>query len=49
MNKAMQELAVEMLQEVYDSHRDKESCDYNECEIDECLWCHEAGKVIKSQ
>ena len=39
---------VELLGETEHSHRDKDSCDYNECEKpgEECMWCAEARPII---
>jgi hypothetical protein len=36
---------IEMADEVYQSHRDPESADYNECEKEQCMWCEEVEKA----
>ncbi len=39
-------LARLLLQETVDFHRDPESEEYNGCEVDPCLWCEGAQKVL---
>jgi hypothetical protein len=50
MNKEQEDLAVELLSEVWRSHRDPESPDYNACEKEDeaCQWCVEALSVIEA-
>ena len=45
MNKHDEEI-VRLLEERMDWHKDKDSCDYNECEKDPCQWCYEAKVVV---
>lgn len=35
-----------LIQEVRSSHRDDDSCDYNQCEDGECAWCEGTQKCI---
>jgi len=37
---------VELVKEVVKSHSDSESCEYQECELDPCLYCQDAAKFI---
>ncbi len=41
------ELTIELLEEVVCWHSDKASIDYNECDVDPCLWCSQAKDSIK--
>lgn len=41
------EEAVELLQEVIDSHCEHDSCYYNECDIEPCNWCVRAKIIIE--
>ena len=36
----------QLLRDVMQSHRDKDSCDYNECEKSPCYWCDCAEKAL---
>ena len=37
---------VELVNEVVKSHSDSESCEYQECELEPCLYCQDAAKFI---
>jgi len=37
---------IALVQEIMFTHRDKESCDYNNCEEHPCVWCISAQKAI---
>jgi len=37
---------VELVKEVVESHSDSESCEYQECEREPCLYCQDANKFI---
>ena len=35
------------IEEIWFAHRDKQSEEYNECEIEECCWCEETRKALQ--
>jgi hypothetical protein len=39
-------LRADLIAEVMQSHRDKRSPDYNECDSDPCKWCDDAKNAI---
>ncbi len=39
--------AIELLEDIINMHTDPNSCDYNECEKDQCAWCELATAIIK--
>ena len=43
---ALRESVIPLLKDVLGMHSDKESSQYNECEIDPCMWCVAAQKVV---
>ena len=38
---------IELLNDYYLSHRAPEANDYNECDIDPCMWCERARPLIE--
>lgn len=38
-----------LLREIYDGHRDKESPEYNQCDIDQCFWCDMAEEWVATE
>ena len=43
------EAAIPLLREVMEWHRDKNDSGYNECDVDPCMWCHTASKLLQEQ
>lgn len=35
-----------LIAEIWQSHRDKDSADYNECEEAECMWCEQTREAL---
>ncbi len=40
------DLAIQLLEEVREWHRDPDSSDYNECDDSECFFCEQAMTAI---